>query len=83
MGSANQEDKQRELSALAKMTLRHYKLATNFTTLEIGALGHYLPSEFASFKKLFPCITKTNICRLLDDCSKVALHGSYQIFLAS
>ena len=29
---------------------------TDLTTLEIGALGHYLLTEFASFKKVFLCI---------------------------
>ena len=29
--------------------------------LEIVALGHYLPSEFATFKKLFLCISQRHI----------------------
>ena len=50
-------------------------------SLKIGALGHYLPLEFAMFQETVSMYHQDKYLQIAD-CGKETIHGSYQIFLA-
>ena len=51
-------------------------------TIEIGSLGHSLPSCYKEFLKSFPVFDKSSVRQLFDNAAKTAISASHVIFLA-
>ena len=51
-------------------------------TIEIGALGHWLPRSLSAIRKVFPSLAKEDVKLLLDRASKVVISSSQIIFNA-
>ena len=55
----------------------------SLVTIEIGSLGHSLPTCHKSLRKTLPNIfTSSDTCKLFDDAARIAISTSYAIFLA-
>lgn len=66
--------------ALSDLEFRGYR--ANLTTIEIGTLGHWLPSTRSALHRLLPDIPKSTITALLDRAAKTTISGSQAIFNA-
>jgi len=66
--------------ALSDLDSRGY--SASLITIEIGALGHWLPPTRASLQQLLPGVPKSTVTRLLDQTSATTIASSHIIFNA-
>ena len=86
LGSQSDLDK-----AVGKVKLENYQLvvsdlvsrgySANFTTIEIGVLGHWLPHTRSDIIKLFPSIPKSALTHLVRTATSI-ITASHVIFSA-
>ena len=82
MAAAHQRKstKQEYIHLISDATRTGWK--ANYTTLEIGVLGHYLPSTPTELSAACPNIHHTYWLKILQSTAKIAISCSYSIFLA-
>ena len=66
--------------ALSDLDSRGYP--ASLITIEIGALGHWLPSTRANLQQLLPGVPKSTVTRLLDQTTAKTIASSHIIFNA-
>ena len=55
---------------------------TSLVTIEIGSLGHSLPTCHNSLRQTLPNIMRSDTCNFFDNAARIAISTSYTILLA-
>ena len=82
MSKAKQHKESKELYQIALSDLEANGLDPLLLTLEIGALGHWLPSSRRALQQAFPSLSKSSATRLLDPAATKVISASRQLFKA-
>ena len=65
---------------LGDLEFRGY--VANLITIEIGALGHWLPRTHSALLEVSPSLSKAKLTTLLDQAASTVNTASHQIFKA-
>ena len=82
MSKAKQRKESKEFYQLALITsnLEANGFDPLLLTLEIGALGYWLPSSHRALMQAFPSISKSSATRLLDQAATKIVPASRQLY---
>ena len=80
---AKKRKPEKELYQQALSNLESKGFEGDFYTIEIGTLGHWLPTSQTSLLKVSPSLTKKEASSILDQAAKKVICASQIIFLGT
>ena len=80
LANAKTQKENKENYQLVLGDLESHGYVANLITIEIGALGHWLPRTRSALLEAFPSLPKAKLTTLLDQAASTVISASHQIF---